>query len=45
MWIILKFEKKTFFFLKKEFLSKLGKDTEFYLPKISIQKNIKKNTL
>ena len=38
-------KKKTFFFLKKKFLSKIGKYTEFYLPKNYIQKNIKKKIL
>ena len=44
MWTIIKFEQKNFNFLKNQFYSKLGKETEFYLPKIYIQKR-KKNKI
>ena len=38
MWTILKFNKKEFFFLKKDFKEKLGKDLILYSPKILIEK-------
>tara|TARA_Y100000389_G_C17432098_1_gene503297 strand:- start:152 stop:652 length:501 start_codon:yes stop_codon:yes gene_type:complete len=40
MWTILKFKKKNLFLLKKDLLSYLGNDVEFYLPKIKIQKKV-----
>lgn len=38
MWTILKFNKKEFFFLKKDFKEKLGNDVILYSPKILIEK-------
>lgn len=38
MWAIIKFDKKNFKFLKKEFNKKLGKECEIYIPKIQVQK-------
>ncbi len=40
MWTILKFDKKNINLLKKDFISKLGDNFKFYLPKIQIQKKI-----
>ena len=37
MWVILKFNKKLIF-IKKGFLSYLGNDVKFYLPKLKLQK-------
>ena len=45
MWTILKFEKREFSFLKKDFQKKLGNDLIFYSPKILIEKNIKNNII
>ena len=45
MWTIIKFDNKNLNFLKKEFYSKLGEETKFYLPKIFIQKKIKNKVL
>ena len=39
MWTILKFERKKFSFLKKDFKEKLGDDIIFYSPKLLIEKN------
>jgi len=38
MWVILKVKNKEFSVLRESFLKTLGKDVEFYLPKIKIQK-------
>ena len=42
MWTILKFNKKEFFFLKKDFKEKLGHDVILYAPKILIEKKNQK---
>ena len=39
MWTILKFDKKKFSFLKKDFKEQLGDDIIFYSPKLLIEKN------
>ena len=44
MWAIIKFDKKNFEFLKKNFKKKLGEDIKIYAPKISFQK-YKKNRM
>lgn len=38
MWTILKFNKKEYYFLKKDFKEKLGHDVILYAPKILIEK-------
>ena len=38
MWTILKFNKKEYYFLKKDFKEKLGHDIILYAPKILIEK-------
>ena len=38
MWAIIKFDKKNFEFLKKDFKKKLGEDIKIYAPKIFFQK-------
>ena len=40
MWTVLNFEKKNLPFLRKEFLTKLGNEVEFYIPKLKLQKYI-----
>ena len=42
MWIVIKFEKKNFFFLKSILKKKFGKDCEFYIPKLLFQRHTKK---
>ncbi len=42
MWTIIKFDKKRFTDLKKNFNQKLGSNSVFYIPKIKIRKNSKK---
>ena len=37
MWTVIKFDKKNLALLKKDFSIKLGKDVEFYSPKIQSQ--------
>ena len=41
MWTILKFDKKNFCFLKKDFIDKLDNDIIFYSPKLLIEKKNK----
>ena len=38
MWAIIKFDKKQFEFLKRDFNKKLGKNFIIYSPKLSVQK-------
>ena len=38
MWTVIKFNKKNFAIMKKDFIKKLGKECVFYRPKFSIQK-------
>ena len=38
MWTIIKFDKKSLEFLKKDFKKKLGTDVTIYSPKFLIQK-------
>ena len=38
MWTILKFDKKSLAFLKKDFAQKLGNDFQIYSPKMILQK-------
>ena len=45
MWTILKFDKKKFSFLKKDFQKKLGDDLIFYSPKLLIEKTIRNNII
>ena len=45
MWTILKFNKRKFSFLKKDFQEKLGNDIILYSPKILIQKRSKNKVL
>ena len=44
MWTVIKFDKKNLALLKKDFSIKLGKDVEFYSPKIQLKRFLKKNT-
>ena len=42
MWVVIKFERKNFFFLKSNLEKKFGKDCEFYIPKLLFQRHTKK---
>ncbi len=44
MWTILKFEKRKFHQLKKDFSQKLGSEPRYFIPKLRLQK-LKKNKL
>ena len=44
MWTILKFEKRNFHQLKKDFSQKLGSEPKYFIPKLKLQK-FKKNKL
>lgn len=41
MWTILKFDRNKILTLKKEFFDKVGKDVEFYTPKLKLKKYLK----
>ena len=41
MWTILKYDKKYLYLLKRDLSNRVGRDLEFYIPKIKIQKYIK----
>lgn len=43
MWTIIKFDKKKFCDLKKNLSKQLGNNTIFYIPKIKVKQNSKKN--
>lgn len=45
MWTVIKFDKKNLALLKKDFSIKLGKDVEFYSPKIQLKRFLKKKIL
>lgn len=45
MWAILKIDRKKISTLKNEFISKLGKDVKFYVPKLKIKKYFKSKIL
>ena len=42
MWAVLKIDKKNLAVLKNDFVNKLGKDVEFYIPKLKLKKFFKK---
>ena len=40
MWVVIKFNRNELNLLRKDFLSKLGKEAKFFLPKLKFQKLI-----
>ncbi len=44
MWIVIKYDQKYLSLLKRELSKKIGKDIEFYIPKIRVN-NFKKNKI
>ena len=44
MWIVIKYDKNKLNFVKNNIKTSLGKDVEFYFPKVSIQKYKKKDS-
>ena len=45
MWLVAKYKKTELNFFKSNILDKVGKDIEFYNPKIKYQKIIRKKTI
>ena len=45
MWIVIKYDKNKLNFVKNNIKTSLGKDVEFYFPKVSIQKIKKKKRI